>query len=45
MIVIFIGLVFVAVYANVQKVRRDKIEQVIVTPVSTATPAAVSPGR
>jgi hypothetical protein len=45
MIVIFIGLVLVALYANVQKVRRDKIEQVIITPVSTATPAAVSPGR
>lgn len=45
MIAIVIGVALVALYANVQKVRRDKIEQVIVTPVSTATPAAASPGR
>jgi len=45
MIVIFLGLALVAIYANVQKVRRDRIEEVIVTPVSTATPAAASPGR
>ncbi|HEX7517465.1 MAG TPA: hypothetical protein VF345_09285 [Chthoniobacterales bacterium] len=45
MIVILIGLALVAVYANFQKGRRDKIEQVTITPVSTATPAAASPGR
>jgi hypothetical protein len=44
MIIILIGLASVAIYANVQKGRRDKIEQVTITPVSTATPAA-SPGR
>jgi hypothetical protein len=43
MIVVFIGLALVAIYANVQKARRDKIEQVTITPVSTATPAAASP--
>jgi hypothetical protein len=45
MIVILIGLALVAIYANVQKVRRDKIERVTITPVSTTTPAAASPGR
>ena len=45
MIVILIGLALVAIYANVRKVRRDKIERVILTPVSTATPAATSQGR
>jgi hypothetical protein len=45
MIVIVSGIALVAIYANIQKARRNKIEQVIVTPVSTATPAASSPGR
>jgi hypothetical protein len=46
MIVILIGLALVAIYANIQKTRRNKIEQVIITPVSTATPtAAASAGR
>jgi hypothetical protein len=45
MIAILIGVALVALYANIQKLRRDKIEQVVVTPVSTATPAAASPGR
>jgi hypothetical protein len=45
MIVILIGLASVAIYANIQRVRRDKVERVTVTPVSTATPAAASPGR
>ncbi len=40
MIVILVGLALVAIYANVQKVRRDKIERVIITPAATATPAA-----
>ncbi len=44
MLGIFIGLALVAIYANVQKARRDKIEQVTITPVSTVTPAA-SPAR
>ena len=45
MIVILIGLALVAIYANVQKVRRDKIERVTITPVLAATPAAASPGH
>jgi hypothetical protein len=40
MLAILIGLALVALYANVQKVRRDKIERVIITPVSTVTQAA-----
>jgi hypothetical protein len=44
MIAILIGVALVALYANIQKVRRDKIEEVTVTPVSSATPAAASPG-
>jgi hypothetical protein len=43
MIAIVIGLALVALYANVQEARRDKIEHVVVTPVSTATPVAASP--
>jgi hypothetical protein len=43
MIVILIGLALVAIYANVQKARRDKIERVIITPASSALPAAASP--
>jgi hypothetical protein len=38
MIVILIGLALVAIYANVQKLRRDKIERVIITPITTASP-------
>lgn len=46
MIVILMGVALVAIYANIQKARRNKIEQVIITPVSTATPtAAASAGR
>jgi hypothetical protein len=40
MIVILVGLALVAIYANVQKVRRDKIERVTITPAATATAAA-----
>ncbi|PZR73056.1 MAG: hypothetical protein DLM73_11565 [Chthoniobacterales bacterium] len=43
MIVIVIAMALLAVYANVQKYRRDKIESVTIIPVSTATPAAPSP--
>jgi hypothetical protein len=39
MIIILIGLALVAIYGNVQKVRRDKIETVTIIPASTATPA------
>jgi len=43
MLVILIGLALVAIYANVQKARRDKIERVISTPAASALPAAASP--
>jgi hypothetical protein len=43
MIIIGAGLALVAVYANIQKIRRDKIEQVIVSPVSTTAPTATAP--
>ena len=39
MVVIGIALALVALYANVQKARRDKIEKVTIVPVSP-TPAA-----
>lgn len=43
MVVIVAGVALVALYANIQKVRRDKIEQVTTT-VFAATPTpAVSP--
>jgi len=38
MLIIVIALALVALYANVQKARRDKIEKVTIIPVS-ATPA------
>ena len=38
MLVIVVALGLVALYANVQKARRDKIEKVTIVPVS-ATPA------
>jgi hypothetical protein len=44
MVIILIGLALVAIYANLQRVRRDKIEQVTITPASTATPAAAATG-
>ena len=39
MIVILIGLMLVAIYANVQRLRRDKIESVTIIPAPTATPS------
>jgi hypothetical protein len=43
MIIIIAGLALVAIYANVQKARRDKIEKVTIIPVAS-TPA-VSPSQ
>lgn len=43
MIIIVVAMALLAVYANVQKYRREKIESVTIIPVSTATPAAPSP--
>jgi hypothetical protein len=43
MLIIVIGLALVAIYANVQKARRDKIENVTIIPVSPAPSASASP--
>jgi hypothetical protein len=43
MIIIVIALALLAIYANVQKARRDKIEKVTIIPVSTTPMASPSP--
>ncbi len=45
MFIIVVGVALVAIYSNVQKSRRDKIESVTIMPVSTATPAAPASSR
>jgi hypothetical protein len=40
MIVIIIAIGFVALYANVQRLRRDKIETVTFTPAAAPSPSA-----
>lgn len=45
MVVILLGLALLAVYANVQKMRRDQIETVTITPVSSPSASPASPGR
>ena len=44
MVVILVGTALVAIYANVQKGRREKIEKVTIVPASTATPVPATPG-
>jgi hypothetical protein len=39
MVVIIVAMALVALYAGVQRIRRDRIEQVIVTPAVSVTPA------
>ncbi|MEY2560427.1 MAG: hypothetical protein QOG51_842 [Verrucomicrobiota bacterium] len=39
MIIIVIAIALVAVYANIQKARRDKIESVTIIPAATTTPS------
>jgi hypothetical protein len=39
MAIILIALALIAVYANVQKFRRDKVETVTVTPVAPPAPS------
>jgi hypothetical protein len=39
MVVIVATMALVALYANVQRWRRDKLETVIVTPIATPSPA------
>ena len=43
MIIIVLALALVAVYANVQKARRDKIEKVTIIPISATPSASPSP--
>jgi hypothetical protein len=43
MVVIVAGTALIALYANVQKARRDKIEKVTITPVSSTPIASASP--
>jgi len=43
MLIIAIGLALVAIYANVQKARRDKIEKVTIIPASPVPNASASP--
>jgi len=40
MIVIIVAIGFVALYANVQRLRRDKIETVTFTPAGSPSPSA-----
>ena len=44
MLIIVIAVALVAVYANVQKARRDKIEKVTIIPISESPTASPSPG-
>lgn len=44
MIIIVLAMALLAIYANVQKARRDKIEKVTIIPVPTAAAASPSPG-
>ena len=39
MAIILVALALLALYANIQKWRREKIETVVVTPIATATPS------
>ena len=43
MIIIVVAMALLAIYANVQKARRDKIEKVTISPVPSATPVPSSP--
>ena len=45
MIIIIAALTLIAVYANVQKARRDKLEKVTIIPASSLPSASPSPGR
>jgi hypothetical protein len=41
MITMIVTFAVVAVFANVQRLRRDKMERVTVTPIATPTPSPV----
>ena len=44
MIIIVAAMALLAIYANVQKSRRNAIEKVTIVPVATPPPASPSPG-
>ena len=43
MIIIVIAMALLAIYANVQKARRNEIEKVTIIPVATPPPASATP--
>jgi hypothetical protein len=43
-VVILVAMAIVALYANVQRFRRNKLETVIVTPAATPSPSAAGKG-
>lgn len=43
MIIIVVAMALLAIYANVQKARRNEIEKVTIIPISTPPPASPSP--
>ena len=45
MIIIVVAMALLAIYANVQKARREKIEQVTIIPVTSTPPVSPSPGE
>jgi hypothetical protein len=45
MIAIVIAIALLAIYANVQKARREKIEQVTIIPVTSTPSSSPSPGE
>jgi len=45
MIIILVVMALLAIYANVQKARRDKIENATIIPAPNASAPAASPGR
>jgi len=45
MVVIIVSVALIAIYANVQKARRDTIEKVTIIPISPSPAASVTPGE
>jgi hypothetical protein len=43
MIIIVVAMALLAIYANVQKSRRNQIEKVTIIPIATPPPASPSP--
>lgn len=43
MIIIVVAMALLAIYANLQKARRNEIEKVTIIPVATPPPASPSP--